>query len=241
MFRAIFLLLLFIPALGSAIELKVATAANFYSTLNKIKLEYEKNTQHSITIIRGSTGKLYAQIINGAPFDIFFSADSKRVDRLVRKNKTVDGEATIYAVGQLALWRPDINSSQELRQRLMSGDFKKLAIANPKTAPYGRASVQTLKSMELYQSVKNKLVYGENISQALQFVQSGAADMGLVARPHVIHDIYWEVETYLHKPIKQKMVILKQSKQVEIAKDFLASIKSKEIQKLIREEGYFVD
>jgi len=227
-----------LPFAIHAAELRVATAANFYLTLNKIKQLYEEKTGHKIVIIRGSTGKLYAQIIRGAPYDLFFSADSARADRLVSKGKSADNISEVYAVGQLVLWRPDVNSSQQLRKILVSGNFKKLAIANPKTAPYGKASIEALKSLELYEAVKNKLVYGENISQVVQFVQSGAADIGLVSRSYVNHDIYWEVAPYLHQPINQKMLILKQTKQPLLAKDFFNFLHSNAVRKIIEGDGY---
>ena len=224
------------------VELRVATAANFYPTLLKIKRSFEDITNHKLTIIRGSSGKLYAQIMQGAPYDIFFSADTARPDKLIKQGKTqdIDKENTslIYALGRLVLWRPDADSSQQLREQLTNGDFKKLAIANPKTAPYGKASIQALKAMELYETVKPKLVYGENISQTLQFVQAGAADLGLVARSYVMHDIHWEIDSYLHKPVSQKVVILKQTRHLDIAREFLQFMQSPAIQKIITMDGY---
>ena len=236
------LILLVLSNVTNAVELRIASAANFYPTLKKIKQNYEAITDNKIVIIRGSTGKLYAQIVQGAPYDIFFSADARRIDNLVKKGKSLEIESNkktfVYAKGKLALWRADADSSQQLREMLNSGDFNKLAIANPKTAPYGKASIEFLKEMELYEEVKHKLVYGENISQAMQFVQSGAADIGLVARSYVINDMYWEIDSYLHKPIKQKVIILKQTKQLETAKEFLQYIQSPAIKKLIEADGY---
>jgi len=223
------------------IELRVATAANFYLTLKKLKQRYEKTSAHKITIIRGSTGKLYAQIVRGAPYDIFLSADSQRVEKLVRQAKALNDQSWVYATGQLALWRADAHSSQQLREQLVSGNFHKLAIANPKTAPYGRASIQALKSMELYEQVKKKLVYGENISQTYQFVQSGAADLGLVARAYVNHDMYWEVQSWQHQPVTQKMLILRQTKQPEQARSFVNFIQSAAGRKIIVQDGYQLD
>lgn len=234
--------MLLVSSITAAVEIRIATAANFYPTLKKIQQSYEAITDNKITIIRGSSGKLYAQIMHGAPYDIFFSADSKTIDKLVRQGKAIEIEVNkrsfVYAIGKLALWRTDADSSQALREKLYSGDFNKLAIANPKTAPYGKASIEALKEMELYQAVKHKLVYGENIAQTLQFVQSGAADIGLVARSYVIDDMYWGIDSYLHKPIKQKVMLLKQTKQVEIGKEFLQYIQSSSIKKLIEADGY---
>lgn len=235
-------MLLLLCSVTYAVELRIASAANFYPTLKKIKQNYEAITDNKIIIIRGSTGKLYAQIMQGAPYDVFFSADARRVDNLVKKGKAVEIDAGkksfVYAKGKLALWRADADSSQQLREQLNSGDFNKLAIANPRTAPYGKASIEVLKEMELYEELKHKLVYGENISQTMQFVQSGAADIGLVARSYVIHDMYWEIDSYLHKPIKQKVILLKQSKKIETAKEFLQYMQSPAIKKLIKADGY---
>ncbi len=227
---------------AKATEIRIATAANFYPTLKKIKQSYEEITKNKVTIIRGSTGKLYAQIIRGAPYDIFFSADSARVDKLVKQGKALEfvenKKSYIYATGALALWQPGADSSQQLRALLMNGEFNKLAIANPKTAPYGKASIEALKTMELYDEIKDKLVYGENISQTLQFVQSGAAELGFVARPYVNNEIHWEIDSYLHRPIRQKVVLLKQAKQIEVAKEFLQYLQSPAIRKIIISDGY---
>lgn len=232
------LLLLLLPASAMAVEIRVASAANFYQTLNKIKQAYEKNSEHTITIIRGSTGKLYAQIIHGAPYDLFLSADSKRADKLVKAGKSLHPEAVIYATGQLVLWRPDSDSSQQLKEQLVSGRFKKFAIANPKNAPYGTAAIEVLKEMELYEESRSRLVYAENIAQVVQFIQSGAADIGLVARSLVNHDIFWEVEDHMHSPIEQKMVLLKQTKQQSAAQSFYSFIQSDEAKQIIRADGY---
>lgn len=232
--------LFFYMGLSYAGGIRVATAANFYPVLNKIKKLFEEETSHSVTIIRGSTGKLYAQIIHGAPFDVFLSADSARAEKLVKLGKSLDGKSYVFAVGQLALWQPDAINSQVIREKLFSGDFNKLAIANPKTAPYGTASIEALKTLEIYEDVKNKLVFGENISQTLQFVDSGAADIGFVARAYVYDSMHWEVDTYLHKPIKQKMILLKQTKNPQIAEAFMRYMQSDEIKKLIEANGYAV-
>ncbi|VAW57846.1 Molybdenum ABC transporter, periplasmic molybdenum-binding protein ModA (TC 3.A.1.8.1) [hydrothermal vent metagenome] len=230
-----------VPVKPVSVELRIASAANFYLTLKKLKSIYEATSTHEIVIIRGSTGKLYAQIVRGAPYDIFFSADSQRVEKLVQQGRGLNNQSWVYAKGQLALWRADADSSQQLREQLEAGNFHKLAIANPRTAPYGRASVQALKSMELYEPLKKKLVYGENISQVYQFVQSGAADLGLVARAYVNHDMYWEVESWQHKPVIQKMLILKQTKHPEQAAAFIKFIQSVAARKIIEQDGYQLD
>lgn len=223
-------------------NVRVASAANFYPTLNKIKQLFEESTEHKVTIIRGSTGKLYAQIINGAPYDVFLSADSDRAEKLVVKGKAYDGKALVYAVGQLSVWKPGANNVQQIRDKLSSGNISKLAIANPKTAPYGKAAIESLKSMGLYEQLKNKLVYGENISQTLQFVQSGAAELGFVARSHMRNRVdkaeYWNISTDQHKPIQQKMLLLKNAKNINAAQAFVNYMQIPYIKKLIQNDGY---
>ena len=223
-------------------DIRVASAANFYPTLSKIKHLFEKTTEHRVTIIRGSTGKLYAQIINGAPYDLFLSADSERADKLVSLGKADNDEAIVYAIGQLAVWNPKASSAKQIKEMLVSNNFKKLAVANPRTAPYGKAAIETLKSMGLYEKLKGKLVFGENISQTLQFVQSGAADLGFVAQSHMKNKIdesqYWNIAEEQHQPIKQKMLVLKKSKHITTARSFMYFMQTAEIKQLIRNDGY---
>jgi molybdate transport system substrate-binding protein len=221
-----------------AAELRIASAANFYPTLTKIATAFSAKTGDQITIIRGSTGKLYAQIVRGAPYDLFFSADSARADKLVQQGHSFNSSSRIYAIGQLALWSPQAQSSQQLEKLLHRGDFNKLSIANPKTAPYGQAAKQALQSMGLYEKVKNKLVYGENISQTLQFVGSGAAELGFVARSHVNEQVFFAIDTQLHQPVTQKMLILKQTTQPALAQRFVEFIQTPAIAEMIKQDGY---
>ena len=244
MMRIIILISLYLGMVTvEAEEIRVASAANFYPTLSKIKHLFEKTSDHRVTIIRGSTGKLYAQIINGAPYDMFLSADSERAEKLVALGKADNDEAIVYAIGQLAVWNPKADSAQLIKEQLINNDIKKLAVANPKTAPYGRAAIETLKNMGLYEKLKSRLVYGENISQTLQFVQSGAADMGFVALSHMktIDDSqYWSIAGDKHQPIKQKMILLKSSKKLSAAKDFMIFMQSVDIKKIIQNDGYLL-
>ena len=225
-----------------AANIRVASAANFYPTLSKIKQLFEESTEHKVTIIRGSTGKLYAQIINGAPYDVFLSADSERAEKLVAQGKAYDGKAIVYAIGKLALWSPNAKNIQQIKEQIISGKFSRLAIANPKTAPYGKAAVEALKNMGLYKQLKNKLVYGENISQTLQFVQSGAVDFGFVARSHMSNRVdkaeYWNIATDQHKPIQQKMLLLKSANNIAVAQEFVSYMQTPYIKKLIKNDGY---
>jgi len=219
-------------------ELRIASAANFYPTLTKIAQAFSEKTGDEITIIRGSTGKLYAQIIRGAPYDLFFSADSARADKLVEQGHSLNNRSQIYAIGQLALWAPQAESSQQLNALLHSGKFNKLSIANPKTAPYGQAAKEALQAMGLYEKVKHKLVYGENISQTLQFVESGAAELGFVARSHVNYQVFFAIDTELHQPVTQKMLILKQTKQSALAQRFVEFLNTPQVIEMIKQDGY---
>jgi len=243
MMRIIILLSLYLGMVTvEAAEIRVASAANFYPTLSKIKHLFEKTSDHRVTIIRGSTGKLYAQIINGAPYDIFLSADSERAEKLVALGKADNDEAMVYAIGQLSVWNPKAENAQQIREQLINNNVKKLAVANPKTAPYGKAAIETLKNMGLYEKLKSRLVYGENISQTLQFVQSGAADMGFVARSHMKNKIdksqYWNIVEDQHQPIKQKMLLLKKSKTINASRSFVNFMQTTNIKKLIQDDGY---
>ncbi len=221
-----------------AAELRIATAANFYPTLTKIAEAFSAETGDEISIIRGSTGKLYAQITRGAPYDLFFSADSVRADKLVEQGHSLNNSSQVYAIGQLALWSPQAQNAQQLEALLHSGKFNKLSIANPKTAPYGQAAVEVLQAMRLYEKVKHKLVYGENISQTLQFVESGAAELGFVARSHVNDQVFFAIDTQLHKPVTQKMLVLKQSKQPELAQRFVEFLRMPQVIEMIKQDGY---
>jgi len=224
------------------ITLRVASAANFYPTLKKIAQAYEKTSNNKISIIRGSTGKLYAQIMRGAPYDIFFSADSARIKKLIDLNRTHDVanniSSFVYAKGKIVLWKPAAITDMQLKKILFEGAFNKLAIANPKTAPYGRASVEALKKLNLYSAVKNKLVYGENIAQVMQFVQTGAADIGIVAKSYTKNNVSWDINGENYTPIRQSVTILKQSNKVTVAKEFLRYLNRLEIKQIIINDGY---
>lgn len=221
-----------------AAELRIASAANFYPTLTKIVEAFNATGEDEITIIRGSTGKLYAQIIRGAPYDLFFSADSARADRLVQQGHSFNNSSQVYAIGQLVLWAPQAQNPQQLSTLLHSAEFNKLSIANPKTAPYGQAAKEALQSLGLYEKVKHKLVYGENISQALHFVESGAAELGFVARSHVNDQVFFAIDSQLHQPVTQKMLILKQTKQPVLAQRFVEFLRTPVVTEIIKQDGY---
>ncbi len=225
-------------ALTTADTLRLAVAANFYPTLKLIKQQFEKEYPHTLTIIRGSTGKLYAQIKHGAPYDVFLAADIKRPEKLEDEKLSVENTRFTYAIGRLALWSN--NNKQNIFSMLESNHFNKLAIANPKTAPYGQAAIDVLKFFNLYEMSKDKLVYGENIAQAFQFVQSGSADLGFVALSNVkqLADDIWVAPADAHIKLEQQMVVLKSSKKQALAMKFAQFMQRDDIQALIHQQGY---
>jgi molybdate transport system substrate-binding protein len=230
--------LLCISSLGIADTLRIAVAANFYPALNKIKQQFEKEYDYRLDIIRGSTGKLYAQIIHGAPYDVFLAADIKRPELLEEKKLAIANSRFTYAVGQLALW--STNNKQNAWSLLENNTFNKLAIANPKTAPYGQAAIDVMKHLNIYDKIKNKLVYGENIAQAFQFVQSGSADIGFVAHAHVksLADNVWLADKTSHSTLEQQMVILSSTKNLKPAQQFSQFMQRDDIKAFIQQQGY---
>ena len=169
------LILLYLPKLVLADELKVAVASNFISTMRVIASEFESQTSHRLLLSSGSSGKHYAQIKHGAPFDVFFSADSSRVKRLEQEGNGVDNTRFTYAYGRLVLWGEKFEKRDGVEDQLWFDSAKRIAVANPRLAPYGLAAEQVLQSLGVYEKNKSKLVFGENINQAYQFVRSANA------------------------------------------------------------------
>ncbi len=229
--------------------LKLAVASNFRTAAIEIANIFTSETGNEIIISSASTGKLYAQIINGAPFDIFLAADESTPIHLENKNLTVDGSRFTYAYGRLVLCSLDLK--QLINPELYVANFEKfnkIAIANPKLAPYGAAALEVLKNLNLYESAVNKLIYGENINQAFQYVASGSADIGIVAFSQVksyhtdIVSSYWVIPDNLYKPIPQQAVLLSRAKDSKIAYEFLSFMKGALAKKIMEENyGYYVE
>jgi molybdate transport system substrate-binding protein len=236
----IFLCLSFTLKAEQADQLRIAVAANFYSTLSLIKKEFEKEHNDELVIIKGSTGKLYAQIKHGAPYDIFMAADVKRPRILEQQGLTEENSRYTYANGLLVLWSK--KHKDNVLSVLEKGEFKKLAMANPKTAPYGQAAKEVIAKLGFNAITKNKTVYGENIAQAFQFVQSGSADLGFVALSHVkpVTNKYWHVPETLYHSIRQQMVILKRAKNKKLATKFAEFLKTEKVIKIIKQQGYII-
>jgi molybdate transport system substrate-binding protein len=238
--------LLSVASVASADTVLVAVAANFMAPMNQIATAFERKTGHEVSASFGSTGKLYAQIENGAPFEALLAADEATPKRLVKESIAVPGSRFTYAAGTLALWsaKPDLVDDEG--RVLKSGDFAKLAIANPKLAPYGAAAVATMTALGVKNTLEPKFVVGENIAQTFQFVDSGNADLGFVALSQVMKKgeitkgSSWIVPAELHAPIRQDAVVLLKGKERPGVAALMEFLKGDEARAIIRSFGYGV-
>ena len=245
-FALLFVCQFFIGTHSMANEIRIAVASNFYPTMKAIVEEfelenYESSKINKIVLISGSSGKHYAQIINGAPFDIFFSADKAR-PVLLEKEGIVENESRFtYALGKIVLWSPANGFVDSKGQVLYDNNFRFLAIANPKIAPYGIATKETLVSMGLWKNMDKKLVRGENIAQAFQFINSGNAKLGFVSfsqlmSPHFsLVGSFWEVPKSLYNPIEQQAVLLRDSL---LGRNFMEFVQTDKALNIISKFGY---
>ena len=227
-----------------AAEVQVAVAANFTAPMQKIAAEFAKDTGHKALLAFGATGKFYAQIKNGAPFQVFLAADDQTPAKLEAEGDAVPGSRFTYAIGTLVLWsaKPDVVDDQGAV--LKKGEFKHLAIANPKTATYGAAAVNVLTKLGLLESIQSRLVTGENITQAYQFIETENAELGFVALSQVMTDgkltrgSAWIVPANLHEPICQDAVMLASGKDQPAAKALLEYLKGAKAAAIITSYGY---
>jgi molybdate transport system substrate-binding protein len=242
--RFLFLLLFFFSGLVCAEDVQVAVAANFTAPMQVIAAAFEKDTGHKALLSFGSTGKFYAQIKNGAPFQVLLSADDETPAKLEREGMAVPGTRFTYAIGQLTLWSARDSVVDSQGAVLKQGNFAHLAIANPKLAPYGAAAIETLKNLGVLEAVQAKFVQGENIAQTYQFVDSGNAELGFVALSQVFKDgklikgSAWIVPSKLHAPIRQDAVILTTGKDNPAAGALMNFLKSAKAKGIIRAYGY---
>jgi molybdate transport system substrate-binding protein len=230
------------PAMAD--EVVVAVAANFLAPLQEISTEFTKDTQHTTVITAGATGQLFTQIQNGAPFEVMVSADNKTPKKLVKAELAVADSEFTYARGKLVLWSADPALVDSQGAVLKAASFKHLAIANPKTAPYGQAAMETLTKLDLTTALQPKLVQGESIAQAKMFVDSGSAELGFVALSQVYKDgkltkgSAWEVPLDLYAPIYQDAILLKKGKDNPAAIALLSYLKSAKAKAIIAKYGY---
>jgi molybdate transport system substrate-binding protein len=227
-------------------EITIAAASDLNFAFKEIVAGFEKATGNRVKLTLGSSGNFFAQIQNGAPFDLYFSADIAYPRKLEEAGLTVPGSLYQYAVGQIVLWAGNgshLDFSKGL-ETLREPTIKKIAIANPKHAPYGRAAVAAMEHAQVYDRVKDKLVLGENISQAAQFVESGAADVGIIALslalapPMQAAGHYWEIPADAYPPIEQGAVVLMAGKSQESAKAFLSFVQDAEGQTIMKRYGF---
>lgn len=225
-------------------EVTVAVAANFSAPMKQIAAEFEKETGHKTVLTFGASGKFYAQIKNGAPFQLFLSADDEKPIQLTKDGLTVADSRFTYAIGTLVLWSAKQGFVDPKGEVLSKGNYAKIAIANPKLAPYGAAAIEVLTKQGLLTTVTPKFVQGENISQTHQFVFTGNAELGFVALSQVMKDgkipagSAWVVPGTLHSPIRQDAVLLSTGKDNAAAKALLNYLKSDKVKKIIRSYGY---
>lgn len=225
------------PAFAETVN--VAVAANFTAVAEDLAARFEAETEHEVELSFGATGQLYTQITQAAPFGIFLAADVERPQKAVAEGFAVDGSFFVYAQGRLALYGPGRNLSDG--KAALEGDYNKLAIADPAAAPYGKAAVETLTALDLLEALTPKLVQGENISQTLQFIESGNAELGFVAASQVLGKAdQWLVPEELHAPIAQGAVLLKQGQANPAALAFFDFLKSDEAVSVIEAAGYSV-
>jgi len=251
MIRVILALCLFVITgvnLAVAEEITIAAASDLNFAFKDIVAEYEKATGNRVKLTLGSSGNFFAQIQNGAPFDLYFSADIAYPRKLEEAGLAVPGSLYQYAVGRIVLWTGNgshLDFSKGL-QILSETTIRKIAIANPKHAPYGRAAVAAMEHAQVYDRAKDKLVLGENISQAAQFVESGAADVGIIALslafapPMQAAGHYWEIPADAYPPIEQGAVLIMSGKNQESAKAFLSFIQGAEGQTMMKRYGFVV-
>jgi molybdate transport system substrate-binding protein len=241
--RALFLAILPI-AMAHADEVKVAVASNFTGPMQVISVLFERDTGHKVSLAFGSTGKFYAQIVNGAPFEVLLAADDETPARLLREGGAVAGSNFTYAIGKLVLWSADPKRVDATGEVLKRGGFRHLAVANPKTAPYGAAAVQAMDKLGILEPLKPTFVQGENIGQTHQFVATGAAELGFVAYSQVIKNGQigsgsgWLVPASLHEAIRQDAVLLSKGKDKPAALALLKYLKSETAQTVIKSFGY---
>lgn len=225
-------------------EVQVAVAANFAGPMDKLAAEFQKDTGHKAIVASGATGKFYAQIRNGAPFEVLLSADDETPAKLETEGHVVAKSRFTYAVGRLVLWSAKADYVDASGAILKTGDFKHLAIANPKTAPYGAAAMATIDKLGLTGKLQPRLVQGENIAQAWQFASTGNADLGFVAQAQVWRDgkftsgSGWIVPAAMHAPIRQDAALLTKGAQNPAAQALLQYLRTDKAKTLIRSFGY---
>ena len=238
------LLFLALPVHGQ--EIAVAAAADLRFAMTDVAGQYEKQTGNKVNVTYGSSGNFFSQLQNGAPFDLFFSADIDYARKLDAAGLVDPGTLYLYAIGRITIWTPPDSKLDVATlgwKALLDEHVQKIAIANPEHAPYGRAAVAAMKKAGIYDRVKSKLVYGDNISQAAQFVQSGSAQASIVALSLAISTVMkdgkrWDIPGDMHPPIEQAAILMKNAKNKEAARAFLDFVKTDDARATLAKYGF---
>lgn len=240
------LLLLLSISHALADDVQVAVAANFSAPIEEIGKAFNKATGHQLKVSTGASGKFYAQIKNGAPFQVFLSADEEKPAQLEKDGLAVQGSRFTYAIGKLVLWSADPGVVDAQGKVLEKNKINKIAVANPKTAPYGEAAMETLSAMKLKSQLEPKIVMGENISQTYQFVATGNAEIGFIALSQITKNnkitsgSAWIIPEKYYSPINQDAVLLVNGKDSAAARQLLVFLKGDEAVRIIKSYGYGV-
>lgn len=239
--HALAAVLCIVPGLATARTI-VAVATNFIDTARTLVAAFPATEGSELTLVSGSTGVLYAQIVNGAPFDVLLSADQLRPEMLVSAGLALPDSRFTYAIGRLVLWRPD--SKPIDAETLRRGEFRRIALANPELAPYGAAARDTLKSLGLWEVLERKIVLGENIGQTHTLIASGNAELGFIAASppaRIASGSRWPVPESLHSPIRQDAVLLTRAEPDATAQAFIRWLRGETARAIIIRDGYGVD
>ena len=231
-------------AAAAAAEVSIAVASNFSAPMQAIARAFEKDTGHKAVMAFGSTGSFHAQVLNGAPFQVLLAADATTPAQLEKAALAVQGSRFIYATGRLVLWSKQAAMVDDQGAVLRNSAFRKLAVANPKLAPFGAAALETLTSLGLMGQVQDRLVEGQNIAQTHQFVSTGNAELGFVALSQVYANgriaegSGWVVPAHLHRPITQEAVLLNAGRDKPAAAALMAYLKGARARGIMRAFGY---
>lgn len=225
-------------------DINLAVAANFSLPIGPLAKTFKEKTGHNVLVTTGASGKFYSQIQNGAPFDILLSADTAIPDKLAEEKLAIKETQFTYAIGKLVLWSAKRELKIQDEKVLLQKDISHIAIANPKLAPYGSAAMEVLQKLNILERVKEKIVNGENINQAYQFVTTQNAEVGFIALSQLPKDDkavmknVWIIPQNLYSPIKQDAIVLKNGASKKASTQFIDFLKSQEVKKIIKEFGY---
>jgi len=226
-------------------QVMVAVATNFIPSFREVAMEFEKLTGHHVQVSAGSSGNVYSQIKNGAPFEVFFSADMERPKLLENEGLGVKGTRFTYAIGRLVLWSPNVDLVKG-EETLFSKNYTRLAITNPKNAPYGLAAMQAMQELRIWDKLlpQHIIVMGENVGQTMGFIESGHAELGFVALSQVMDPKIkgkgsrWDVPNHLHEPIRQDAILLTKGKDNPAAKALMEFMGGPQAKAIIERYGY---